>query len=387
MQLSGTPPTGVTLDPATGYVYNGTSPVATASGLVIRIANKAATSWAARIADPNVVWYHDFDAAAEVNQFRWSGGIGNDPNNVGNNAFHVASGGVDNGGYLRLSYPVGTDYGSTYWWRPFNPLTGSGNGRGTNDPGANGALTPVGFSVSQGSSTLNNWCNVQPNPGWYGPPSAQAALPNLYQGGEFWLQIRVRRSGTPGQAPPTPTYSLVTGKHVWFNTTLATNPTQEIVNYGQQTGTDVVGVHSFHNAYTPSSGAYVPIAQQSGITMTINNEVNKWRYSGGWDTLLFHITPGEVGGTGTNRTRFEVWAQHDPSLYPAESGVYTKIWDLYWPQNYDTGQVYSNGITRDGWNALTCAIYHNGSVFTTSTFHYDYDQIIFSKATIAAPTV
>ena len=38
--------------------------------------------------------------------------------------------------------------------------------------------------------------------------------------------------------------------------------------------------------------------------------VNGWRYSGGWDTMLYHIVPGDVGGTGNARTRIEVWAQH-----------------------------------------------------------------------------
>jgi hypothetical protein len=97
------------------------------------------------------------------------------------------------------------------------------------------------------------------------------------------------------------------------------------------------------------------------------------------------VTPGTPGGTGTNRTRVEVWAQHDLTLFPAESGQYTKIWDVTYSQNYDSGISSVGSRSLPGWNALILAIYHNGSAFTTSSFSFDYDQVIFSKAFIPPP--
>ncbi len=123
-----------------------------------------AADWAARVAGAGVVWYHNFDSKAEVDQFRWTGGYngGNDPNAAGsggNYVKHQASGGADGGGVMRLTYPLGSasGRGNSYWHRPFNALTGAGNGRGQDDPGASGTIAPVAFPVSNGSSTLYNW--------------------------------------------------------------------------------------------------------------------------------------------------------------------------------------------------------------------------------------
>lgn len=352
----------------------------------------AASNWLARIADSNVVWFHNFDSAAEVNQFRWTSGYsgGNDPLGSGTdaaNCAHVASGGVDGGGFLRLSYPQGSSPNSVYWWRPFNPLTGATNGRGADDPGA-GSLTPVAFNATNGSSTTIAWGNVS-NPGWYGHADAVAANPSKFQGTDFWVQVRVRRSGRPGPPPDSGSYTYITGKSVWFSTTNASYTGQELVTYGQSVGnSDVAGVYERHNVYNAGYGSFYSLADTVySPTRTIVNTSVNWRYSGGWDCLLYHVTPGVKDDTTTKRTRVEVWAQHDPALYPAEAGVMTKIWDVQYQQDYDSGTNSVGAPFYPGWNALLLAIYHNGSTFTTNAFTFDYDQVIFSKASIAAPTI
>lgn len=359
-----------------------------------RVAPSLSSDFATRIADTNVVWYHDFNDAAEVNRFRWTSGYsgGNDPNGSGTNAAncsHVASGGVDGGGFLRLSYPLGSSPNSVYWWRPFNPLTGATNGRGTDDPGANGSLSAVAWSVTDGSQTTNRWTLDQSNPGWYGHANSVAANPTKFHGTDFYLQVRVRRTGKPGPPPDASPYTSITGKSVWLSTTNASYTAQELVTYGQSVGNgDTNGVFERHNVYNAGYGSFYSLADiPFDPTRTTVNTTVDWRYSGGWDTLLYHITPGTQDGTGSNRTRVEIWAQHDPSLYPAETGVYTKIWDVLYQQDYDVGTGPAGGANLPGWNALLLAIYHNGSVFTTTAFNFDYDQVIFSKATIAAPTV
>lgn len=354
-----------------------------------RVARSASSSnWTSRIAGPDVVWFHNFESNSEVNQFRWTSGLGNDPNGTGEGGeflTRVASGGPDGGGFLRATYPAGNiaGRGGSYWWRPFAALTGAGNGRGSDDPGASGAITPQAFSVSSGSSTLLAFGSVS-NPGWYGHGNDVAANPTKYQGTDFWLQVRVRRADTPGAPPDTEFYSSITGKNVWLTTTCSSYTAQELVTYGQSVGGgDTVGVLSRHDVYSGQN--FTSLGQgQPNETVTLNNRTINWRYSGGWDTLLYHITPGTNDGTGSNRTRVEVWAQHDPALYPAEAGVYTKIWDTLYSQGYDLSTNSVGAPGRPGWNALILGCYHNGSAFASS-FNFDYGQIIFSKATIPAP--
>jgi len=346
--------------------------------------------WSNRISGPGVVWYHDFDTAAEVNQFRWTGGYsgGNDPlakGSDGNLVSWQSSGGVEGGGFLRLTYPLGSVGGNSYWWRPFNPLTGATNGRGMDDPGANGTIAPATFAVSDGSNTLSSWGAAASNPGWYGSSTDQAANPTKYQGNDFYLQVRVRRAQTPGAPPNSANYSNITGKSVWLTTTNSSYSAQELVTYGQSASApDSVGVLSRHLVYDGQNFDSLG-GGQPNETVTLSNWLLNWRYSGGWDTLLYHVMPGTPGGTGSNRTHFEVWVQHDPSLFPSEAGQYTKIWDTMFSQSYDTGTNSAGAPGLPGWNALILAIYHNGSAFTTSSFNFDYDQVIFSKAIIPPP--
>lgn len=172
---------------------------------------------------------------------------------------------------------------------------------------------------------------------------------------------------------------------MWFTNTNSTYTAQELVTYGQSVGNgDIAGVQSRHNIYDGQNFSSLASGQPNA-TVALSNLTLNWRYSGGWDTLLYHVTPGTNNGTGANRTRVEVWAQHDPTLYPAESGVYTKIWDVTFTQGFDTTPTGLGVPSLPGWNAIICAIYHNGSAFTTTEFNFDYDQIIFSKGTIPAP--
>jgi hypothetical protein len=351
------------------------------------------SDFSTRIAGTSVVWWHDFDNAAEVHNFRWTGGYsgGNDPIGQGDGSefvSHQTSGGADNGGYLRVHYPLGSDSGrgNSSWWRPFNPLTGATNGKGAADPGAGGTITAAAWSVSDGSSTLYTWTSTASNPGFYGHATHQTADPSKFQGNDFYLQLRVRRPQTPGAPPDSGSFSNITGKSAWLTTTVTSNPPQELVTYGQSVGNgDVVGVQSRHNVYVGQN--FGNIIDQPNVTVTLSNWTVGWRYTGGWDTLLYHITPGTQNGTGANRTRVEVWAQRDPNLYPAEAGRYTKIWDVTYTQGFETGSNSAGAPSYIGWNALLLSAYHNGSAFVTTAFNNEYDQVIFSKSTIPAPTV
>jgi hypothetical protein len=65
--LTGTLPTGVTLNPSVGYVYDGTSPISTASGISIRIVDTAAADWVARSTATGVVYASRLDTALSLN--------------------------------------------------------------------------------------------------------------------------------------------------------------------------------------------------------------------------------------------------------------------------------------------------------------------------------
>jgi len=382
---------------ATTNVQNQCTPPATVNPYVsgpVGVSGGTTANFAQRIAGPSVVWYHGFDSAAEVNQFRWTNGYigGNDPLQNGTDSQYItwqSTGGPDGGGYLRATYPVNVRAGGSYWHRPFNPLTGAGNGRGINDPAASGTIALRSWVATDGGGVLYNWGADGQNAGWYINAANQAAWPGMFQGNDFYIQVRVRRPEMPG---PTPTAGTaypggITGKHVWITNTPASSTPNEIVTFGQQSSgfnNDVVGVQSIHWMYDGRN--HNPFGGGANLeTITLANPTN-WRYTGGWDTLLYHVTPGLQDGTGTNRSRLEVWAQRDLTLFPGESGQYTKIWDTTYSSAYDSGTNSVGSPALPGWNSLICGIYHNGAMFTNMTFHYDYSQIIFSKATIPAPT-
>ena len=193
------------------------SPLAVAGGTSassVCSAATAASDWNARSSGPGVVWHHNFDTAAEVSAFRWTGGYGNDPRAVGSAAAPrtswVPTGGADGGGYMQILRLAGSGEGGgdgTMWWRPLDPIVGAGNGRGVDDPGANRTIAPKSFVATDGGSQTYNWTS-----GWYGHSSYQNSF---FDGTDFFLQVRVMvdpRRSTPGN-------SNLVGKFVWLSTT------------------------------------------------------------------------------------------------------------------------------------------------------------------------
>lgn len=343
--------------------------------------------WNQRISDPGVVWYHDFDTAAEVNAFRWTGGYkgGNDPLALGNpeapNVAWVATGGADGGGYMQLTRNT-PSMDNCYWWRPFSPLTGASNGRGKDDPGANGLLTPQVFKATDGGNQLLSWATSDKSkPGWYGNSSYNDPT---FDGTDFYLQLRV-------MADPrrTSTGNIQVGKFTAFSTTNNSYTNQELVTYGGYfPKTNGAGAPNYHNIYQGHN--YLPLADAStssnGTAIQLGSEISGvcdpygsinsgcWSYSGAWDTLLYHVSPGH---NGVSDTKLEVWAAH-----PNQTS-YTKIWSVIFPAYFDSSGNTIGGVAKNGWNAMLCWIYHNGATMTP--FWQRYDQIIFSKSFIPCP--
>lgn len=355
----------------------------TTTGPALTLVPSKRADFNTRAAGAGVVWWHAFDSAAEVNQFRWTGGIGSNPNAVGDGARcqYISTGGPSGGGFVRNLRGPGTTGDDTYWQRPLNPLTGATNGKGTDDPANGGTVPLASFNVSQGTDAQFNW-DASTRPGWYGHVSYHNGT--KFDGTDFYLQIRVRRATTGGS-----TGSGITGKNVWFSTTRFSYTVQELVTYGNSELTavgqsdpfNIYQGYNYTNLYevsTTANGTRLQLGSELvGVCDWFNNNLaGCWTYSTGWDTLLYHITPGR---DGIAETRVEVWAQHDLDLFPAERGLYKKITDVIYPAHFDT----SAGMQK-GWNALLFGMYHNGA--SMPQFYQDYGDPIFSRSFIPAPT-
>jgi len=343
-------------------------------------ATDAESDWVARTSSPGVIWFHDFRNKAEVDQFRWTGGYkgGNDPLDKGrpNTVRHITTDGVTGGACLEILRPAGSRDGSM-WWRQFNPITGTGNGRGENDPGANASIPAQVHSVSDGSSTTAQWHQTA-RPGFYGHQSYHTGT--QFDGTEFYYQMRVKmdpRRTTSGNTQ--------VGKLFYITFTPYSNCNQEIVTYSGAFPVSGVGAPNYHRMYAYnynpiedtdplgrpgqqvgsslanySSNVYCDIQRQPG---------NCWAYSGGWDTLLYHLVPGRNNSD-----------EHHITVYAAHQGEtsYTKIWDQNFYIYFDSGYPL-------GWNAIILADYNNG--LENSEFYHRYDQLIFSKDFIPCPRV
>jgi len=337
---------------------------ASVSGMILDVESESTleSDWLSRISGAGVVWYHDFRTDAEVDAFRWAGGIGNDPNDVGdpNTVRRITTDGIT-GACLELHRPAGSNDPSV-WWRPFSPMD-TGSGKPVDDPGANGTITPKTWVATQGGSQIAN-CDT----GFYGNTVYHSASPGQFDGTEFYLQMRVKVDPEITNQPSSPR-----GKMLYFTRNDKSLTSQEIV-------TESGEIHSGSQYFSLYRSGSPPL--ESDTPGNANQPGNEdgfcdwpgtlgpcWSYSGGWDTLLYHIVPGINSG---GDTVVQVWAAH-----PGETS-YTKIWD----QN-DVNLPFGSG-NPFGHNALICSIYENGKSFSSDVYHR-YCQMIFSHNVIPVP--
>ncbi len=315
----------------------------------------AEADWQSRISGPGVVWYHDFRSAAEVNAFRWTNGYqgGNDPLSKGSGATNVrriSTDGITGGGCLEILHPAGSRDGM-HWWRPFSPMTAPGNGRTTNDPGANGTIPVRTWNATDGGSQTATHTQ-----GWYMHPSNSGA-----DGSEFWLQMRVKRD--PRRFSGANQGVQGVGKFTFITVCAFSLSTQEIVTYSGSRAFRMYG----------GWAAFEPLDQGPGGDGSVqpggSSSTWEWAVDGTWDTIMYHFRPGRAG---TNETLIEVSGAHAGQ----------KSFTTFWQQ---TTRMSGYEI-ENGWQALICTTYNNGTNFP-SEFFERYTQIIFSKQPIACPQV
>jgi hypothetical protein len=323
----------------------------------------AEADWLSRISGSGVVWFHDFRSEAEVDNFRWSSGIGsgNDPNGAHYLAEHVrriTDDGITGGGCLEMLRPAGGGETSA-WWRPFSPLAGSGNGKGVDDPAANGTLTVRPYSPSQGSDAVAGH-----QYGWYGHSSYHNAN---FDGEEFYLQMRAKRDPRRISGG---NQNFSVGKFTYLTICRYSLSNQELVTYSAAPSGD-------DNRFRIYGGwqIFQPLDQAPGTDGSIQpgGVSPLWSWSGGWDTIMYHLV---MGRENTNETLLEIYAAH-----PGETG-FTLIWQQTFAFfSFDSG----NGLQR-GLQALICSTYNNGQNLPGD--YWDrWDQIIFSKEFIPCPQV
>jgi hypothetical protein len=388
----------MTVDPADGDITAPTTET-TYTAVIDLSADTAEASWLTRSGGASVVWAHDFSSANEVNNFRWTPAFGNDPSAAGTNASwcrHITTDGIPGttGKCLEIIHGGGQTDGAQ-WWRPFSPMQGgttTGNGRGASspDPGASGALTRQAWTPTNTNQTERFGSNTNlslNNPkGVYAHSSVTG--PGI-DGNEFWLQMRVKIdptrfvTGTVTAAGGGGTDGV--GKILFLTHTAQSNTLQELVTnqsfvHRMYRGGDSQGLASLYHGIANGANAY---AQQTnsdfGSCLDYRlGPVGCWQWSGGWDTVMYHLQPGQPGvvdGPSANG-RLRVYASH------AGTTTRYKIWDQVFA-------TYGGLFEHDsGWSAVLLASYVNAfQGYTVNTpFYFRYAQVIFSKAEIPWPT-
>ena len=296
--------------------------------------------WSQRVLAPGVVWFHDFRNKAEVDAFRWAGGYGNDPSDVGttrvqNTVRHITTDGITGGGCLEIFRRQGSSEGKD-WWRPMSPIASPGNGKASDDPGANGTISPVVWDPASNDSLTEQYSG-----GDYGPPSTGS-----WDGRTYYLQYAMKLDSRRRDA------AFNGGKIIYLTRTNRSLTAQELV-------TTYNGAHNGFGIYHAGSP---DVQNDLSEPLHVFDE---------WVTYLYKVVPGDEHQPNTS---IEVWR-----AVRGETS-YTKIFEKF-NQAIDYSDAYDKA-----WNALICSAYHNASNVNTDFFQR-YDQIIFSKDFIPCPQV
>jgi hypothetical protein len=376
-------PAGVTINNTTRALdYNGGGIAGTTSGVVLAASegapSNANSDWLARSTGAGVVWAHNFDAATEVDNFRWQGGIGNVPvlaNSDGNTRW-VSSDGFAGGGCLEINIPGG-GLSAAGWIRPFSPLLAGGNGKAANDPGDGGAITRRTWNPNS-TGQAEAWVNgFYANPADFATQGGAAA----FDGSEFYIQFRVKVSGNRANPANPP------GKLAFIARTRYT-PNNEIViqsltnpRYSMYTN---FGSRSNSFLFEPQDGGSGPHSSlQPGSEFATPPTYWNWPLDE-WVTVQVRVTcgrhsPGDSPNmaTGFRETGITVWVAR------AGATSYTKIWDK---QNYVITYGSGSDILPWGWNAFIPSGFMNSVPAAAGAgWTHRFTQVIFSRQFVNCP--
>lgn len=347
----------------------------------ISVADSEAADWAFRTSGTGVIWYHNFANASEVNAFRWVEAYGQDPGDTRDPGKCIwSSEGFGGGGSMKQIRLAGSTETQCNWWRPFAPLTGASNGRGADDPAANGTVTVRSMVAVQGQETIRNMGNF----GYYG--SATYSGQGGFDGTEIFIQARVkmpsaRISGGNASVEGGKLFFLTNNRQAFSTQEIVTmsgfsdggSPAKNAFQMYRQGGQSLPNDESPYLGFQP--GGSVGIVGNGQANYADSTRANFWTWPGDkWTTILYHLVPGTSGGSNT---KIEVWA--------AECGEtnYRRVWS----QSHANITFQGSGDATNGnsgYNALIFDTYVNG-INMNPGFTNQVTQIIASKQWIPPP--
>jgi len=385
-------------------------PTSGGNNVLTSCGGNAETDWLARSTAAGVVWAHDFRTAAEVDAFRWQGGIGNVPTlaQSDGNTRWITSDGITGNGCMEINIPTG-GIARAGWWRPMSPLRSGGNGLTRDDAGANGTITPRAWNQNDVSQNGNF------RTGYYGHNDYHVQFPtwqgqsNVWDGTDFYIQFRVKISaGRFNDANPG-------GKLMFIDVTGQTGD-EEIVIQSTPHQSYFYRTYPFRMYTSFGSGlayqSFLSVPQggnngssletgQYASTCTIGGNTSVanacWEWPGDeWVTVLVHVTPGHHNATGTGAGFWNPRGDgnyniadapfHDTGLevWVARTGekTYTKVMD-----HNGFAWIFNTAIHPNGsFNSICPSGYMNNVNAVEGWFHR-YTQLIFSKQFIPCPQV
>lgn len=390
----------------------GAAAAAAASGLLAGTSGTLAehADWVNRSTGLGVVFAHNFENAAEVYNFSWANNVGNqpDPNTTDQTLLWDPTDGFAGGGNAMITIPTG-GLSTGNLIRPFSALDGTSNGKGIADPAANGTLPIRSWDHSAGFDQPWNFRN-----GFYGHVDEQAAAPtwpniagatqtNIWDGTDFYIQLRVKFSstrwqggvwnGTPGSGNPP-------GKLAFIDITPVTGYQETVVRsparWSWDRGAGAFDMYTVHGSFYggelgnpqgPGDNTMQPGGSAAVCTLghsTLPQDCWEWP-TDQWVTLLFHFIPGKQNDFITlNIENILDCPFPDAGIevfycLPGQTN-YSLLWrklDYFWYYN-------SSGTVPNCFNAIKLSGYMNG-VNSVIGWTQKYTQLIFSKQIIPCP--
>jgi len=359
--------------------------------------------WIDRSTANGVVWAHDFQGANEVNNFRISGQIGNDPTNIQGNDCIWNSGVGITGGSLQFTIPGnGVDVSHGYWGRPFSALRATGNGKAADDRAdiLAAARTWNPNDVNQ----LGRWgAGYITHPDYYN----HATRGNGVNGFEleqnqhdFYLQIRFKHSSgrfTNGTPDGKLCMIMTTGDGPVVGTQQPRTANQEIVFKSEPNG-----VCNFYTNRGSRSNSFMTAVQGNSNTQDGSyqpgaaTEATCWSKgtgppgctaydASGWWTVLHYVKPGHDGGNGDD----------PPVVGSTANDTIVRSWiagpnEHTYRKWYDKSDLVMSFGENDEWpfgyNALILSGFMN-DIPSNTGWTINYGQLIYSRLSIACPQI
>lgn len=298
--------------------------------------------WTARSSGTQVFRALRFPSAANVNAFRFSSGVGHDPNpsagSLGSYVRWNATDGIMGDGALELEQHV-SDNVNSYWWLPFDP-----------------AKTTYEFN--------------------------ETGL-NFAPGQDFWVQFREKTncsgaSSTGGGGRKVASASRLTASYTAQEIVMQDTQYRGVFQMYQGLALDGTAYKPFEEPagagdfnFQPGSEYAVPPGFCSYQQVNVGNLANCWTWGASeWICYLMHIKPS-TDNVANGRVRVWAWK-------PGMSDYVLITRKESFGMRYDADKPH-------GYNAFLAWIYETGRTAGPANQKQWYDQVILSRGYVPPP--